>query len=197
MHRYFILLLLVIGILAVLGNGCNSDLSENGSPDPTEAEIAPSNLVVEPEPKPDAVVPTSKKRDDELHVITFEDLNIGMQEDMPFRPLMLDYEDGRARKLIGKRINVGGYMNPTDDFEGVKEFILLKNLDCKFGPGGQADHLVRVLLQGDETTNFTDEVIYVEGELELKPYPEHGPTWSIYDLKATKVSTRRPPRDRR
>lgn len=133
----------------------------------------------------------------DVEVISFDDLNIGMQVDAKFRPLMLDYNDGRVKDLFGKRVNVAGYMNPTDEMRGVKQFILLRNLECKFGPGGQADHLVNILLQGKLTTDFTDQVVYVEGELELDPFPDDTPsTYSIYTLKATKVSTKAPPRSR-
>lgn len=130
-------------------------------------------------------------------IISFDDLNVGMPVDSVFRPFMLEFNNGRAKSLLGTKVNVGGYMNPTDSLTGVTEFILLRNLECKFGPGGQADHLVRVMMQGDLTTNFTDKIVYVEGVLELNPYPEGGAsTWSIYDLKATKVSTKAPPRIR-
>lgn len=148
------------------------------------------------EPDTDATPKVVTQAHGEVEVISFDDLNIGMQEDTPFRPRMLNYDDGRTKRLLGKRINVGGYMNPTDTQDGVEEFILLKNLDCKFGPGGQADHLVHVVLQEGKTTSYTDAVIYVEGVLELNPFPEEGPTWSIYDLKATKISKRPPPRQR-
>lgn len=136
----------------------------------------------------------SKPQDDKLHVINFDHLNLGMQPDVVFRPRMLEYNDGLARSLVGKRINIAGYMAQPDKLKGMDDFILLKNLECKFGPGGQADHLVHVVMQGKQRADFTDKVIYVEGELELKTFPELGPTWSIYDLKATKVSTRKPPR---
>ena len=133
----------------------------------------------------------------EVEVITFDDLNIGMPVDVKFRKIMLEYNDGRAGSLFGKWINVAGYMNATDTMKGVKEFILLRNLECKFGPGGQADHLIHVLMQDDLETEFTDQVVYVEGVLELKEFPEEGPsTWSIYDLKATKASTKPPLRRR-
>lgn len=132
---------------------------------------------------------------DKVEMISFDDLNIGMPVDAKFRKVMLTINDGRVLQLTGKRVNVAGYMNATDTLKGVKEFILLRNLECKFGPGGQADHLVHVVLQGDLETEFTDKVVYVEGVLRINPFPLDGPsTWSIYDIEATKVSTRPPPR---
>ena len=132
-----------------------------------------------------------------VQIISFDNLNIGMQVDARFRPQMLEFDGGLVKELFGKRINVAGYMYPTDTLKGVTEFVLLKNLECKFGPGGQADHLVRVVMAEGLTTEFTDRPIYVEGILSLNPYPDDEPiTWSIYDLKATKISTRPPRRTR-
>ncbi len=128
-------------------------------------------------------------------LISFDDLNLGMQVDVLFRPLFLKSNQGRVKELLGKRVVVAGYMDPTDSQSGVKEFILLRNLECKFGPGGQADHLVRVYLAEDQTTSFTNKVVYVEGKLVLNPFPAdpQAPiTWSIYDMEDSKVSTRRP-----
>ena len=120
-----------------------------------------------------------------------------MPVDAKFRRIMLNYNNGRVLELEGKRVNVGGYMDATDRLEGVKEFILLRNTDCKFGPGGQADHLVHVILQDGLETDFTDRIVYVEGVLRIKEFPLDGPsTWSIYDVEATKVSTKPPRRDR-
>lgn len=141
--------------------------------------------------------PQGNPADAPVRVISFDDLNIGMPIDKQFRPRMLEYEGGRVKELFGRRVNVAGYMNPTDTLDGVTEFILLRNLECKFGPGGQADHLVHVLMEEGLTTKFTDKIVYVEGVISLNPFPLDEPiTWSIYDIKATKVSTTAPPRNR-
>ena len=171
---------------------------ENETPQATEADNDASvNGESQGDPKPAVAENPKAKQQAGLVVVSFDDLNIGMQKDTRFRPIMLEYENGRAKNLFGKRINIGGYMNPDDSLEGVSEFILLKNLSCKFGPGGQADHLIHVVMEDGLTTDFTDAIIYVEGELQLNPFPEDGPTWSIYDLKATKVSRRPPSRTQR
>ena len=146
----------------------------------------------------DAAVPSTKSVDSEkAEIIGFDDLNLGMPEDARFRPIMLEYNDGRAKELMDKKIIVGGHMNPPDQLRGLTEFVLLKNKDCKFGPGGQADHLARVYMKEGTTVDYTDEVIYVEGRISLKPFPDDQPmTWSIYDIEATNVSKRPPSRDR-
>lgn len=134
---------------------------------------------------------------DEVEVINFDDLNLGMPIDSRFRPIMLEYNEGRAKELLGRVVNIGGYMNPPDQLRGLTEFVLLKNTECKFGPGGQADHLARVYMKEGSTVDYTNKVIYVEGRIRLKPFPDDSPmTWSIYDIEATNVTTRAPSRER-
>ena len=118
--------------------------------------------------------------------ISFEDIRLPIQEDMVFRPFMLT---DRARELDGKRIRISGYMLPDTKTRGITEFVLLKNTECKFGPGGQADHLLSVKMIPGEGTRFRDDPISVEGTLIIKPFQgPDGNTWSIYDLTCERVS---------
>lgn len=140
---------------------------------------------------------STKRKEAPAQLVSFDDLNLGMPVDSKFRNVMLEFNGGVVKEHFGKRIIVAGYMDSTDVMTGVKEFILLRNLECKFGPGGQADHLIRVYMAENETTSFTDQTVYVEGELTLNPFPEDPQkpyTWSIYDMLDAKVSTRRPSR---
>jgi len=128
--------------------------------------------------------------------ISFDDLNLGLEADVRFRRFML--ADKRAADLIDKRVNLGGYISPTDRLKGITDFILLRNLECKFGPGGKADHLVHVLMREGTAADFTDKVVYVEGTLKLNPFhsADGSATWSIYDLHGVSVSTTPPRRIR-
>ena len=123
-------------------------------------------------------------------VITFEDINLRMQADVAYRPFMLT---DRARELDGRTVRLKGYMDEgVMQSRGIKDFILLKNRECKFGPGGQADHLVQIFLKDGVTTAFTKELIIVEGVFEIKPYQgPDGFTWSVYNLAAVSVTKRR------
>jgi hypothetical protein len=132
---------------------------------------------------------TANSRSNNIETITFEDLNLGMQPDIVFRPWMVNE---RANQLRDKRVRITGYMDPgVQQSSGFKDFILLKNTNCKFGPGGQADHLVWVKFTNGVSASFTDKVVQVEGTLVLHPYvgPD-GNTWSIYDLRADVFTTR-------
>jgi len=140
----------------------------------------------------DSLPPPIVRPSDGVVDISFDDIKLPIQEDIVFRPFMLT---DRVRELDGKRIRISGYMLPDTKTRGITEFVLLKNTECKFGPGGQADHLLSVKMVAGEDTRFRDDPISVEGTLTIKPFQgPDGNTWSIYDLaceRVTRYQTRR------
>ena len=129
---------------------------------------------------------------DEVIDISFDDIELLIQEDIVFRPQMLT---ARAKELDGKRVRINGFMLPDTKIRNISQFVLLKNLECKFGPGGRADHLLNVMMLDDRAVNFREDAISIEGQIVLNPFngPD-GNTWSIYDFKCTKVEKYRPRR---
>jgi hypothetical protein len=109
-----------------------------------------------------------------------------MQADVVFRPFMLS---DRVKELEDKRVSIVGYMHGGQSTQrGIKDFILLKNTQCKFGPGGQADHLANVVMREGATTSFTPSPVKVEGTLKIQPF--EGPdrnTWYIYRLEDAQI----------
>lgn len=124
--------------------------------------------------------------------ISFDDLNLGMQQDMVFRPFLFENKP-ETQELDGQRVSLFGYMLSPGRPTEISEFVLLKNNQCKYGPGGQADHLVIVRLKPGVTTEFTDKMIWVTGTLRINPQQgDDGNTWSLYDLDGESVSHRKP-----
>lgn len=124
--------------------------------------------------------------------ITFEDIQLPIQADMVLRPFMLTQ---RVKDLDGQRIRISGYMLPDVKTKNITQFVLLKNTECKFGPGGQADHLINVLMVEGATVRFRADAISVEGVLKVNPFQgPDGNTWSIYDLACEQVEAYRPRR---
>ena len=125
-------------------------------------------------------------------LIGWDALDIGMQADVVYRPFFLQ-NNPQTEVLDGKRVRIGGFMHGgVSQPSNLEEFILLKNNRCKYGPGGQADHLIRVFVKKGVRVDFTTEMVYVEGVLTLQP--EQGPdgnTWSIYDLRGDAFSNRK------
>lgn len=114
--------------------------------------------------------------------ISFDDLVIGMQADVVYRPWMLT---DRAKEVDGQRVKLVGYIHGgVDKIKNLTEVILLRNRECKFGPGGQADHLVRVMLKPGVKVNYTDNAVEVQGLIKVNPWQgPDGNTWSLYDLE--------------
>ncbi|MBC7852218.1 MAG: hypothetical protein IAF94_02185 [Pirellulaceae bacterium] len=112
--------------------------------------------------------------------ITFDDLILSMQADMVYRPFMLT---DRAKELEGKRVRLSGNMLPYDGTKA-KEFIILRNKECKYGVGGQADHVADVLMKEGHKATFTLDTIRVEGTLRIAPVNgDDGNTKHIYVLE--------------
>lgn len=151
--------------------------------EPVDTAAAPSKPAPVGKAPPADRTPT---RPGDAEKITFDDLNLGMQADVVFRPFMLT---DRVNDLAGKRISIIGYMHGGQaSLRGIKDFILLKNTQCKFGPGGQADHLTNVILRDGTATTFTPNPLKIEGTLKIEPFqgPDNN-TWSIYRLEDAQI----------
>jgi hypothetical protein len=125
----------------------------------------------------------------QLHEMSFDDLNCGLQADVVFRPWMLTE---RVQQLDGRRVQITGYMLPDVKQKGITEFILLRNTECKFGPGGQPDHLVWVRMKSGATASYSNNPVEVVGILKVNPYTgPDGNTWSLFDMAGETVKARR------
>ena len=112
--------------------------------------------------------------------ITFAEINMNMTADMVFRPFLVT---DRVRELEGKRVRITGKMFNLGASAKTDNFVLLKNKECKFGPGGQADHLVNVVLREGTKIKYREEPLTVEGIFKLNPTGGvDGNTWSVFDL---------------
>jgi hypothetical protein len=112
--------------------------------------------------------------------ITFDDLILGMQKDMVFRPFMLT---DRAKELDGKRVRLSGDMLAYDS-KKAKEFILLRNNKCLYGQGGQADHVALVHMKEGHTIDYTSNTVRIEGNLKIIPESgSDGNTKHLYVLE--------------
>lgn len=118
--------------------------------------------------------------------ITWKRLDIGMEPDSVYQPWMLTTS---IKVLEGKPIRIKGYMHgAVFQRTNIRNFHLLCEKDCPFGPGGQAHHAIAVELQGPLRTEYTTDEITVEGIFRVVPVQgENGNTWSLYRLEGTLV----------
>ena len=156
----------------------------------TPSTAAPAN---DGPPRPAALRPKADRSATTKGVekISWDDLILGMQPDIVFRPWMLESETngGRAKELDGKKVRLSGVMHGgVETIKRNKEFVLLRNKECKFGPGGQADHLAKIFMKDGKTVSFTDDTIFVEGTLKIEAETgDDGNTWSIYRIEGAEV----------
>lgn len=163
--------LLFLASAAVLSVGCGPQSSPPLAVSPATqlAAVAPA---APPKPAtPEDSATTRPKADREPtkpgdpEKITFDDLNLGMQADMVYRPFMLS---DRAKELEGKRVRLSGDMWPGES-KKAKKFILLRNNKCLYGKGGQADHVALIQLKEGSTIDFTLKTVRIEGNLKIVP----------------------------
>jgi hypothetical protein len=168
---------------AIASSGKENDPENTPSAAPVEAGEADSPRSADDSP-PTKVFSSSRapSRPGEAEKISFDDLIIGVQADVVYRPWMMKE---RPKELDGKKVRISGFMHGgIENPDKVPEFVLLRNLECKFGPGGQADHLAMVYMKpGTTTTYIGKDPIKVEGVLRIEPFlGVDGNTWSIYRI---------------
>lgn len=119
--------------------------------------------------------------------ITFDDLELRMKEDSVFEPSLLT---PRVKQLDGRRVRIRGFIFPgVFQLTGITRFPLVKNTQCKFGPGGLAHHVIMVDLQPGSSVSFTVRPIAVEGRLTVRPFAgPDGMTWTVYHLAGDRVN---------
>jgi hypothetical protein len=195
-------LLLALGC-CVAASGCQSEApasATNGQPaaGQSPANAGPANEASAPashrapggtstsgEARPPAQV--LKPRDDGRPIsITFDDLELAMKEDSVFDPGLLT---PRVKQLDGQRVRIRGFIYPSVFQQtGITRFPLVKNTECKFGPGGVAHHIIVVEMQPEVSTSFTVRPIAVEGVFAVRPWTgPDGMTWTVYHMVGEKV----------
>jgi hypothetical protein len=117
---------------------------------------------------------------------TFDDIKFDIEPDAPFDRSMLT---DKVRDLDGKRVRIRGYILPTAQQRGIKQFVLVRdNQECCFGPGAALYDCILVRMQGDESAEFSVRPVAVEGEFKVEEFygPDEKPL-AIYRLDGEAV----------
>jgi hypothetical protein len=95
-----------------------------------------------------------------------------------------------VQALDGRTVQITGYMygdvfQPTN----IREFKLVRHVDCEFGAAGHPAHLIFIELAGKLRTSFTNEPIKVEGTFHIRPFTgPDGRTWALYHMDVTQIN---------
>ena len=122
----------------------------------------------------------------ELSLLTWDQLDIGIPAESKFEPWMMTTW---IKSHAGQRVRITGYMHAGIAVKsGIREFILLRNIDCPYGRQGEAHHVMVVKLAATERTKYSVKPLTVEGVFHVRPYDgPDGSTWSLYALDDARV----------
>jgi hypothetical protein len=117
---------------------------------------------------------------------TFDDVKFAMQPDEPFRREMITAE---IEALVGQRVRIRGYILPTAQKRGIKQFVLVRdNQECCFGPGAALYDCILVEMRPGKTAEFSLRPVAVEGtfKIDILPGPDDKPL-AIYRMDGESV----------
>jgi hypothetical protein len=146
------------------------------------AAAPPSKPVPQPKPRPGARTKVLARAGDRSYDKTFDDLRFEMTVDDKFTRSMLTQE---IEALHGQKIRIRGYILPTPQNHGIKQFVLVRdNQECCFGPGAALYDCILVEMKSGKTADFTIRPIAIEGEFEIREFVIDGKHLAIYHVDA-------------
>ncbi len=114
--------------------------------------------------------------------ITFEMLQPNEDKNEVLPPIVNDLEEDK------KKIFIRGFMYPGRQYEGIKEFILVPTIGhCKSCESDlKSTEIIRVKLEGDQATDYTQELIGVGGRLTVDEAQAANPFGGVpYQISAS------------
>ncbi len=158
--------------LAVMCAGCGSGAATATTAPPTaksQADVgAESSGVIAKKPKllPGAKTKVLAAAGDKPYDKTFDDIRFEMKLEEPFRREMLT---GPIEAMFGQRIRIRGFILPTAQKSGLREFVLVRdNQECCFGPGAALYDCIFVEMQSGKTAEYSIRPVAVEGTFGLQ-----------------------------
>jgi hypothetical protein len=158
--------------------GPNETASEDQPAVAVAAEAVPPSV-----PAAEAAPASNKKLP--IKDITFDDIKFDIEKDAKFERSMLT---PKIEELSGRDVRIRGYILPTFQQSGIRNFVLVRdNMECCFGPGAAIYDCIIVDMIG-ATAEFTTRPVTVEGELTFREVLDFdGITRAIYHLDGTSV----------
>jgi hypothetical protein len=170
-------------LLAAIASGC-------GSPaEPARPPVATASgaVAASPENAGPPAPPGSKEVDrDTLVDRSFDDLKFDILPDAPFERSMLTPAN---EALDGQLVRIRGYILPTAQKRGIKQFVLVRdNQECCFGPGAALYDCVLVSMVEGASAEFSIRPVAVEGRLRIEEFLDpDGVTRAIYQMEGRGV----------
>jgi hypothetical protein len=116
---------------------------------------------------------------------TFDDLRFGMSVGAPFHRSMLTKQ---IEAMDGQKIRIRGYILPTAQQRGIKQFVLVRdNQECCFGQGAALYDCILVEMQPGKTAEFSIRPVAAEGVFKIQEFVVNGKHMAIYHMDAESV----------
>jgi hypothetical protein len=158
-------------------NGAAAKISETAAVRPIQPTL---DVAGRPKLKPGARTKVLARAGDKPYDKTFDDLRFDMQVGEKFQRSMLTKE---IEAMHGQRIRIRGYILPTAQKHGIRQFVLVRdNQECCFGPGAALYDCILIEMKPGKTTDFTIRPIAVEGTFNIKEFVEGGRHLAIYQM---------------
>ena len=117
--------------------------------------------------------------------ITFDDIKLELKKGDPYDPSLLT---DKVKSLDGKPIRIRGFILPSFQQSGIKQFVLVRdNQECCFGPGALLHDCIIVEMVSPATADFSTRPVSVEGVFTLKELKLDGKYLAIYHLDGKDV----------
>lgn len=149
-------------------------------------ETAPSFAAPQPlTSDPRSTIPvqdsTARARD-----ITFDTIKLEMKKGDKFKKSLIT---PAIEALKGTKVKIRGFMYPTFQQDGIKNFVLVRdNMECCFGPGAMIHDCVLVAMSEGTSASYNVRPIAVEGTFDIEPQEgDDGEILVLYHLKNAAV----------
>jgi hypothetical protein len=165
----------------------SAEASQVGRVDPAVASTA---IAGSPSPapplRPGAKTVALTKAGDRPYDKTFDDIRFAMKPEEPFRRAMVT---AAIEQLSGQRIRIRGFMLPTAQQRGIREFVLVRdNQQCCFGPGAALFDCILVEMQPGQSAAFSIRPVAVTGKFAVNEFDgPDGRCLAIYHMDADGV----------
>jgi hypothetical protein len=118
--------------------------------------------------------------------VTFDGVKLELKKGDSYDSSLLTDE---VKKLDGQQIRIRGYILPSFQQKGIKQFILVRdNMECCFGPGALLHDCILVEMIAPATAEFTVRPVSVVGRFSVREVKgPDGSYLAIYHLDGKEV----------
>jgi len=160
--------------LSVVAGGCGlqpeSATSESAPPTAAAASSPVPSPPTTPSPplRPGAKTVALGRVGDRPYDKTFDDIRFEMKPEERYQRAMLT---PAIEALAGQRIRIRGFILPTAQQRGIKQFVLVRdNQQCCFGPGAALFDCILVKMTDGKTVEYTLRPVAVSGTFDIREF---------------------------